>query len=188
MEKQLSAQQFSNIYSKLDIDLNKLGCVMLDLNPVTLVDSNYPFYTSANPDRFWIKGWVAGKTPHVTLLYGLLKPALDCKAEIKEVLSGWRIETVEVESVDFFESPYADDPYYCIIAKIKPDANLVEGHQRLEFLPHINTFTGYVPHFTLCYLEKDLEARDKLIAELDALLTGKQLTVKSILNLGENKD
>lgn len=188
MDKQLSAHQFKEIYSQLDIDLNDLGCVMLDLAPITLVDSsNYNFYTSPDESKFWMKGWVAGTTPHVTLLYGLLSPAKDLKKQVRTVLEGWKIEEVFVDDVDFFESPYEDEPYYCIIAKIKPDANLIEGHQRLEFLPHVNTFAGYVPHFTLAYLEKDEAQRDKLIAELRGMLKGKSLKVMPKLNLGSDK-
>lgn len=188
MDKQLSAHEFKEIYEQLGIDLSSMGCVMLDLAPITIKDeANYNFYSSTNEKRFWIKGWVAGKTPHVTLLYGLLSPAEQLKEQVRTVLRDWKINEVIVDDVDFFESPYEDEPYYCIIAKIRPDANLIEGHQRLEFLPHVNTFAGYVPHFTLAYLEKNEEARDRLIDELRVLLKGQSLKVKPKLNLGSEK-
>lgn len=188
MEKQLSAHQFKEIYDQLDININDLGCVMLDLASITLADkADYNFYTSPDKSKFWMKGWVASETPHVTLLYGLLSPAADIREQVRTVLKGWKISEVFIEDIDFFDSPYEDEPYYCIIAKIRPDANLIEGHQRLEFLPHINTFAGYVPHFTLAYLEKDEAQRDKLIEELKQMLKGKSLKVKPKLNLGSSK-
>ena len=161
---------------------------MLDCFPITLKEeAQYNFHTSTNPDRFWIKGWVAGETPHITLLYGLLSPAEDLKDQVRKVLTGWQLSEVEVESVDYFDSPYEDDPYYCIIAKIKTSDKLLEGHNRLQFLPHINTFAGYIPHLTLGYLVKDELQRDKLIADLKPQLEGKILKIKPILNLGGNK-
>lgn len=40
---------------------------------------------------------VASGAPHVTLLYGLMKPATDWKQYVDEVLAGWSCATVTVE-------------------------------------------------------------------------------------------
>lgn len=186
MDKQLSAHQFKTIYKDLGIDINSLGCVMLDTFPITLEKAaDFEFYTSKDPAKFWINGWVADKTPHITLLYGLLTTPKKIALQVKTVLQGWQLAEVEVLDVDYFESPYEEEPYYCIIATIKLTDKLLEGHNRLEFLPHINTFAGYKPHLTLGYLKKDEEQRTKLIEQLKPLLIGKKLKIKNKLNLGD---
>lgn len=186
MEKQLSAHQFKHIYEQLNIDLNSLGCVMVNTYPITLkASSNYKFYTSKDPKKFWIKGWVADKTPHITLLYGLLLPPETIRAQVKEVMTGWTLSEVEVLDVDYFDSPYGEEEYYCIIASIKPTPQVLEGHNRLQFLPHINTFAGYKPHLTLAYIPKDDAQRDSLIKALKPFLVGKKLIVQPELNLGD---
>lgn len=188
MDKQLSAHQFKQIYKELDIDINTLGCVMVDTYPITLqTNPGYEFYTSKDKKKFWIKGWVADKTPHITLLYGLLSEPETIRKQVAYVMKGWQLSDVEVADVDYFESPYEDEPYYCIIALIKPTEALLEGHRRLEFLPHINTFAGYKPHLTLGYITKDERQRDQLIGELKPLLVNKKLKLRPRLNLGDQK-
>lgn len=191
MEKQISAHQFPKVYEALDISLSELGCVMLDLEPsIDLIkignemESGKSLYYSGNKEYFWIDGFV-GKNPHVTLLYGLLGPAIDYKQLIDEVLTGWELKTIEVESIGYFESPYKDEPYRCIIAHVKVTPKLLEGHNRLEFLPHINTFAGYKAHFTLAYVKKDKVSIDSI--KNFSSLVGKKFNIKDKLNLGGNK-
>jgi 2'-5' RNA ligase len=189
MDKQHSAHQFKELYKDLDIDLSALGCVMADVYPITIekFSEPYEFYTSTDPKKHWIKGWVADKNPHVTLLYGLLSPAKKIAKQIKTVLKGWTLSSVKVESVEYFDSPYPEEEYYCIIAKISLTPSILEAHQRLQFLPHINTFAGYVPHVTLCYIKKDSKQRDALIEALTPQLVGKELLIRSNLNLGDKE-
>ena len=197
--KQLNSHQFEEVYKDLKINLDDLGCIMLDLEPLNIdhwigqdgVSSytlGFPFYYARNKTRFWIDGWVAGKVPHITLLYGLLDQArIDFESNIEKVLEGWKLEEVEIEDFRVFDSPYGDEPYYCVVAHIKKTDELLEGHNRLEFLPHINTFTGYKPHMTIAYIEKSAEiAKDNLVADLKREFIGKKLKVKS-LNFGGNK-
>lgn len=72
-----------------------------------------------------------------------------------------------------------NDPYYCVVAHIKVTQELMEGHERLEFLPHINTFNGYKPHVTIAYVKKDEVLRDGVIALFKGIV-GKKLRVESI--------
>ena len=198
MNKQLKSHDFAEVYKWLGINLNKLGCVMLDLEPLSVehwiaqdgVSSyllGFPLYYAKNKERFWIDGWIANKTPHLTLLYGLLEEGKNYQPHIEKVLEGWKLEEVEIDDFGYFESPYPDEPYYCIVAHIKVTPELLEGHQRLEFLPHINTFAGYKPHFTIAYIEKNETVRDNLIADLRREFNGKKLKVKENINLGGNK-
>ncbi len=191
--QQLKSHDFPKVYKQLDIDLNKLGCVMLDLEPLPGSQKerweNVDLYKSPNKDRFWIDGWVADNEPHVTLLYGLMKEAKEYKKQIDEVLSGWDCEKVKIEKIGFFESTMSDEPYWCIIAHIEVSPNLLEGHQRLQFLPHINTFAEYKPHMTLAYIGKSggTKYRDMLIHTLNKMWAGKTIKTSGRLNLGGNK-
>lgn len=194
MNTQLSAHQFKEVYEWLGINLSKLGCLMLDTEPVKTeyfemmqdgITAYFPEYKAVNKERFWIDGYVGDK-PHLTLLYGLMVGAGQLKSHIEKVLDGWKMETVKIADVGYFESPYADEPYYCIVAHIEVTDILLEGHRRLEFLPHINTFTGYKPHVTIAYIIKDEGVRDRFIAHLKSELVGKELKIIS-LNYGGNK-
>ena len=181
---QLNAHQFEEVYEWLGINLDDLGCVMLDLGSIKNEFPALPLHFTNDSKRFWINGWVADKTSHITLLYGLLEKGHNYEKHIERVLDGWKLTEVEIADIGFFKSPYADEDYYCIVAHIKATPELLEGHQRLEFLPHINTFTGYKPHLTLCYIEPDEKVRDDVINELKSKLTGQKIKVKS-LNLGD---
>lgn len=186
--KQLNSHDFENVYKKLDINLDKLGCVMLDLKPLGSmagsVRSKDDLYYSKNPSRKWIKGWVVGEVPHITLLYGLLDNAHNWEDHIRAVLDGWEMDTVEIDNIGYFESPYPDENYYCLVAHIKVTTELMEGHNRLEFLPHINTFVGYKPHMTIGYIRKDEDLRDDYLKRLGDFWNGKKLEIEDGLNLG----
>lgn len=190
MKKELNAHDFEAMYEKLGINLDKLGCVMLETNTIDMpeifkYEIPEAFYTAKNPDHFWIDGYVADKTPHVTLLYGLLTPAYEQEENIETVLEGWKIETVTIKDFGFFDSPMKDEEYFCIVAHIEVTPVLQEGHDRLEFLPHINTFMGYKPHITIAYIKKDVEVRDRIINDLNKLFAGLELGTGD-LDLGSN--
>jgi hypothetical protein len=187
--EQIKAHDFPDVYEQLKIDLSTLGCVMLDLDPIPLPSllPNIELHKSPNEKRFWIDGWVADKTPHVTLLYGLMQQAKKWDTYIDLLLRDWKLDSITIGDVGYFASPYVDEEYYCIVAHVEKTPKLVEGHQRLEMLPHINTFAGYKPHFTIAYIKKDDEMRDGLIAILKKDLVGKEFKVKKGLNLGCNK-
>lgn len=191
--KQLSSHQFKKVYEELRINLSNLGCVMLDLEPLKNMweeeGVSIALYYAKDKTRFWIDGWVADKAPHVTLLYGLLNKTGYIKDHIEMVLEGWNLKEVEIEDIGYFNSPYDDEPYWCIVAHIKTTPELIEGHQRLEFLPHINTFAGYKPHMTICYLKKEQgeKYRDTMIKEFKKLWIGKKLKVSKEVNLGGDK-
>jgi len=186
-----SAHQFKPVYDKLGINLSKLGCVMLDLesNGESLLPSFVEpndLYVSKNKERFWIDGDVS-RNMHVTLLYGLLDEARSMEGDIEEVLRGWKLDAVEVNRIGCFDSPYPDEDYYCIVAEIVLSNALVEGHERLECLPHINTFPGYKAHATICYIRKDEALRNRIVRSLENRLLGSKILVKNELNLGGNK-
>ena len=174
------------LYNDLDINLDTLGCVMLEVETLNMphwlsnpsedsyIQQLYT-YKSPNPARYWINGWVADKTPHVTLLYGLLQSKQKLELYVPLLLKDLQLPIVEVESIGYFESPYPCENYYCIVAHIKVTNELLQCHKLLEFLPHINTFMSYKPHVTLVYIGKFESDRDNLIRDLTAEFVGKIL-------------
>lgn len=199
----MKAHDFPEVYKWLGLNLSTLGCVMLDLEPLQIPNYtiqeyesgsqvNYDtwikekLYFAVDKTRFWIDGWVADKVPHVTLLYGLLETAKNYEPHIEAVLKDWKLEEVEIEDIGYFDSPYPDEPYYCIVAHIKKTPELVEGHERLCMLPHVKTFPGYKAHMTICYIKKDERFRDDLINQL-RVNVGKKIKVSPKVNLGGNK-
>lgn len=193
--KQIKSHSYPKVYEGLGFNLSTLGCVMLDVEPlesmysIAVDGAESVLYYAKDKSRFWIDGWIADKVAHVTLLYGLLETAKNYKWHIEQVLKDWSLEDVTISDIGFFDSPYEDEPYYCIIAHIETTPKLIEGHQRLELLPHINTFAGYKPHMTIAYIKKDQgeKHRDDMIAKFKEIWVGKKLKVRPELNLGGNK-
>lgn len=149
---------------RLDIDPNKLGCVMLPMEPFDLFGEGRDqlldvedLYVSDNPDLFWVNGDVSDKA-HITLLYGLMTMAFEQKENVDEVLADWiRPEYVAPERVTFFPGPNGA-PYAAIVVEVE-DPHLDEAHARLSYLPHVNTFPAYRPHMTLCYVKLEAAQR-----------------------------
>lgn len=199
----MKAHNYPEVYKGLGLNLSTLGCVMLDLEPIPEMtwiiqdhkdgsQVNYNrymedyYFVSKDPTHFWIDGHVASKTPHVTLLYGLLQTAKNYEWHIKQVLGSWDLGSVEIDHVGYFDSPYGDEEYYCIVGHLKVTDKLQEGHDRLCMLPHIKTFPGYKAHVTIAYIKKDELIRDEYIKHLNGHLVGKKLKVTG-LNFGGDK-
>lgn len=178
---QLNSHLFESVYKKLGINLDKLGCIMLDVEPLKGLNvSEDKLYYAKNKERFWVNGLVFNKVAHLTLLYGLLQSGSEIKDLVDQVLTEWYMPGVEIDHVGFFNSPYPDEPYYCIVGHVKVNDDLMEGHQRLEFLPHINTFAGYKPHITLAYVKKDEKIRDEVMEYFNKALKDQPLKVTGI--------
>lgn len=145
-----SAHQFPTILSDLEINTDKLGCLMLETeNPGIDLPGAVP-YISPNPDRFWIKG--VSTDWHVTVRYGFLP---EVKADhIQQVVDECaKPMSLHLYDIDKFDSPHADEPYECIIARVS-DLALTQLNKQLSVLPNIATFPEYAPHITLGYVEK----------------------------------
>ena len=201
---EIKAHNYKEIYEALGYNLSKLGCLMLDTEPIKLpshiiqdwetgsgvnFDSFFTelyMYKAKNKDRFWIDGYVSDKTPHLTLFYGFLQEAGCFKWHIEKLLEGTNISSIKIEDVSFFESPYEDEPYYCIVAKVEKTPELLEAHNKMTLLPNLQTFPDYKPHITIAYIKKDEHARDIFIEDMKSYLVGKELKVTG-LNYGGNK-
>lgn len=193
--QEVKAHNYPEVYQALGYNLSKLGCLMLDTEPIKThyyemmqdgVTAYFPEYRAKDKERFWIDGYVADKTPHLTLFYGFLQEAKCYKWHIEKILGELPVESVKIEDVSFFESPYPDEEYYCIVAKVMGTPELIEAHNKMTFLPNIQTFPGYKPHITIAYIIKDESIRDRFIEHLKSELVGKTLKVTG-LNFGGNK-
>jgi 2'-5' RNA ligase len=158
---------------------------MLDVKPFPVTqhvpDGEGDLYVGEDSDSY-TKGAVAEETAHVTLMFGLMENANEWKKQIDMVLDGWRIRSVEVDEVGFFDN---GEDFYTIIAQIRPTDELLEGNARLKLLPHIETFPDYKPHLTLAYVKHDDSVRDKWVKALGAQFNGKTFRILPEINYGD---
>ena len=130
----------SDLYARLGIDFDQLGCVMLDCEPTTflqdLVPPTFWYRDPAKPGKYGPE-----MQAHVTLLFGLLRNANEIRAEVDEVLEGWRVpkffEASKPRPLEVFGGP--DAPYDCIELRTSYEHGYSDAHRRLSRLPHIDT-------------------------------------------------
>ena len=143
----------TDLYSRMGIDIDKLGCVMLDCEPPTeLLDLVPDFFWYHDPERPGDYGPVLDS--HVTLLFGLLTPAHQQREFVDEVLADWRQpEVFEVGAkwgLDVFGPKGA--PYEAIVLKPTVGLHYTAANAALSRLPHVRTFPHYSPHVTVGYI------------------------------------
>lgn len=184
---QLNSHDFEEMYKELGYDINKLGCIMLDLEPQTYKINEDVLYYAKDKKHFWVDGNTAAKVPHTTILYGLLRSGEELKKHVDTVLPASKLpKEVTIDHIGYFDSPLEDEPYYCIVAHLKVTPQLEEARARVSFLPHIDTFADYKAHFTLCYIKKNERTRDALVESLNKHYKG--TTIKAgALNYGGDK-
>ncbi|SNT46710.1 hypothetical protein [Rhodococcoides kyotonense] len=73
---------------------------------------------------------------------------------------------------------------YAIVAHIETTPELVDGHERLTLLPHVQTFSEYKLHLTLAYVEQDQATADRWVESLGAVYNGKSIKTSAI-NYGD---
>ena len=183
---EISARDFPGLHDNLGVDEDKLGCIMLDLQPfdvVRYVENGSADLVQAKPGGHTM-GAVAEVQPHVSLLFGLLQNGNAIKTEVDTVLSGWRCDRVALDDIDSFPvEPGAES--VPIIARVY-DGRLVEAHERLGLLPHVNTFGAYTPHVTLAYVKNDPEVVQKWVRSLREAIGG--MRVPSVgINYGDEE-
>lgn len=194
---QLNSRQFPEVYDTLGITIEDLGCIMLDVAPFTVTElvegGENDLYYGTIPALRYAQGAVAEKSAHVTLLYGLLDfGGLHTKL-VDSVLLGWSTPSVRIKEVSFFPSSNQGEDYSVIVGKIDVTPELLEGHHRLQLLPHIDTFPEYVPHLTLAYIKNNESGvkwvdtpKEKWVRTLNRKLAGKSFAV-SCINYGGKK-
>ena len=176
--KQIAASDYPDLYDDIDLIPEKPGCIMLDVVPLQVgrhVDSPEEDLIVEEEGEHAM-GLVGETEPHVTLLYGLLENGNIWKDKVDELLSDWELTELELSYVDYFKTKDA----FAIVAHVKLTPELVDGHERLTLLPHINTFSEYKPHITLAYVKPDPKVASKWIASLNPIYKDAKVSVKGI--------
>ena len=150
---QISFRQCPQVYEDLGIDTNKLGCIMVDTEPIEVSSVIDPEDLYHDPEDEFAKGVISEDAPHVTLLYGLLSSGPAMRKHVDTVMQGWSLDSVQITGVTSFDG---NPDYTPLVAEVSTDG-LDEAHARLQLLPHIDTFPEYRPHITLAYLKPDAD-------------------------------
>ena len=177
-----SIHDFKSVTDRLDIYPNELGAVLLDFESLgEKIFAEEWMYYSPNQEEWWIKGWV-GDRAHVTLRYGLLDQGVDLKNEIEDLLRDLPLPSVKAINTKIFGDP--EGPYAAIVLEVFQTPELMEFHRRLSYLPHVDTFTPWVPHVTVAYVKR--EYADLAVALSNHVFIGQTL-IPTRINLGEDK-
>lgn len=172
---EISAHDIPNLYENIDVDTSLLGALMLDTEIIPVKQ----YVKGADKDLQDIDDPLPAETEaHVTLLDGFLQNAHTLKDEIAKLLEGWDLKTITIEKVSYFKN----DDGYIVVALIKKTDELIDGHDRLTLLPHMNLFSEYKPHLTLAYLKPETKI-DKWVKALDKKYIGQKVAIKG-LNYG----
>lgn len=179
---EIKSTDYPEVYIDLGIDTGKLGCIMLDLEPIVISDIvNEDDYFYSDEQEF-VQGNVSENVPHCTLLYGLMRSGLELKKHVDAVLMQWTIPTVKIDNVSFFYGK--DNTYITVIALLDISPELTEANARLRLLPHIDTFGQYRPHMTLAYLKTESNWQST-VEQLNKKYAGK--SIKSVaINYGSD--
>lgn len=179
---QIASRDYPELYKDIDIDTDNLGCIMLDLEPMSVLKHVEGKESEVFENPKWDQGSVPAETvPHVTLLYGLLENGNKWKNKVDLLLKDWNLKEVKIDHVGFFKTPDS----YAVVAHLEKTPALVDGHERLTLLPHVNTFSEYLPHMTLAYVKLDADVEEWVDA-LGAVYNGK--TVKAAgINYGDRE-
>lgn len=163
----LSSYQFRFMYESMGVNWDDPGCVMLKTQAIYMDAPGLEDDLYYSDTQKYAQGQVGAVSPHVTLLYGLLPPTKRENVDI--VLEGWSLPEIEVKDILVFEPPGQE--YSVVVADVF-HPKLLEAHQRLSFLPHINTHPEYKPHVTLAYVKRGHES---LAVKLSKRLIGASL-------------
>ncbi|MDE2104885.1 MAG: 2'-5' RNA ligase family protein [Patescibacteria group bacterium] len=152
--KEVAANQFPQVYQDLGIDPNKLGCIMLNTEPIEIsnviqFDDLYFSDPLLHPHT---QGIICEDIPHVTLLYGLLRSGLELKKHVDALLEGWEPADPTIREIGFFPGEDENNKYITLVAKLEASPNLLDANSRLRLLPHCDTHQTYQPHITLAYI------------------------------------
>lgn len=164
----------ADVLKALGYDLASLTPVMLKTDNIRVSDyKNRPedLFYGESYDLRYVQGAVAEATAHVTLHQGLL-PGIPADI-IDTVLGDYDISEVRISNIGGWPSA---DGFTTVVAHLCDyDGKLLELHNRLRTLPHIDSFPEFKPHVTLAFV-RDGACMPSWLNALNAL-SGKTLQV-----------
>lgn len=132
-------------------DLASLKAVMLKTENIRVsdyIDEPGDLFYGEGYDLRYCQGAVAEKTAHLTLHQGILpsvSPSL-----IDSMLGVYDLSEVRISNIGGWPSA---DGFTTIVAHVCDyDGQLQELHDRLRWLPHIDSFPTFMPHITLAFV------------------------------------
>lgn len=177
IRNQVSLTDFPGLLDDVDMVPEDPGCIMLDTHPLEVMkhvdDGEADLVDTTDMDDSAVPG---EDVPHITLLYGLLENGNIWKDKVDTVLKDWKPGDLTIDKVDSFD--LGDS--HAIVAKMKKTPELVDGHERLTLLPHIQTHSEYTPHTTLAYVQHDQAVADKWVNALGKQYNGATIKAKGI--------
>lgn len=156
-----STFDLQGVYEDLKVDFDNLNCVMLETQRFYFdwIEESDLHYSETDK---YAQGQVIKDSSHCTGLYGLLPEVK--RWHVDRVLEGWKPGDVKITGVEVFNPPAKD---YAVVVFRVEGAGLLELHQRLSLLNHINTYPEYKAHVTICYCKP--EAANKIKSKLEGM-------------------
>lgn len=179
MNKGFTAFDYTSVLEARGFSVVDLLVVMLDVENIPVLThiedgENDLFYGDTHALRY-AQGAVGERSAHVTLHQGILPMMKD--EDARAVLDEWKPERIKIRAIECFR---LRENISCIVAKVEATDNLIEGHNRLRMLPHIDIFPDFVPHITLAYIRHDDDRAAYWVESLTEHLVGREFDVQGI--------
>ena len=128
----------------------KVGCVMIELDipnwdEITKIIKDEDMY---DPPGDKTKG--IESDPHVTVFFGLLPTVND--ADVINIINKYKHSHLDIDitGVDNFKNAEFD----VVKFSVNKNKTLSDFHDDLSKLPNAETFTEYIPHITISFINK----------------------------------
>jgi 2'-5' RNA ligase len=151
MSKDNIKKDFRKLLIESDGNSYSYGCVMLDLN-ISKADWQTFQDEILDDDIYTEEGdnsYGRGKTPHVTILYGLHATISD--DTVKELVDEIVSPEIKLYKISIFEQEMYDVVKFDIVGDSK--AKLSKLNTKFAKLPHTNDYPDYKPHATIAYVK-----------------------------------
>ncbi len=110
--------------------------------------------------------------PHVTLLGDFMQPEEECIKLTKQLVSGQKPFTIEMEQID-----YEDYFFRTLFVRAKKTPELLFLNTRAKEIFQMNGALEYMPHLSLLYGTFPIEIKEKIIREI-----GRDQSIKFEIN------
>jgi 2'-5' RNA ligase len=173
----MTNDEIKDMYLEMGIDLNELGCIMLEVEKLTVSDvvpeEELYFSGSAKFAQGIVCEW---KEPHVTLLFGLMQKGQTWRKYVDMLIEDIDLTKIKINEVITFDNVMDGDEVSIYVGEVEPTEELIKANAELRRLSHIDTFVDYKPHITLFYAKRNDEIKQDLLNELNERFAGKSIS------------